>query len=256
MMHRHREARGYYADPTGSRGFQDRVLRALSQTMFLLPPVARDPDSGQWSCRVESARSVGAYDVELGRDEFSCSCPDFQKRRCACKHLIFVVARCGMLEDKPEVYVPYFIEAEARHSVWADVDASLQQALRAHVESAAEEVKEEEESSDSCFVCFESLSSGGLLKCTEASAISPGSPPPCSAVLHRRCARFWSDRSRTCPLCRHDWNPPSSWPSRSWRAKKQDAAADARHCMHKVHSADVALDGVVPDALASFATVE
>lgn len=154
----------------------ERIKRALSQRMFLLN-AKRDKD--QWIFQIEGSRGV-SYTVKMPiliSDSTSvtsacCTCPDYERRRLLCKHIMFISIRvlkmhgCSSFIDK---------EMDSKLSYITERDVSKKQI------------------DDTCPICFEE-------SMTEYEQCSV-----CKNNIHTSCISIWLRQKETCPLCRSKW---------------------------------------------------
>lgn len=245
------------------RDFTARMTRALTERMFPVPPIARADASKCWTLRVESANRAGrVYDIVVGKTQMRCSCPDFQRRRSVCKHILFTLARVARMHTTHRAEMVEYTRALAAASasvpdaLWDLIDKQLMEAMWFHLRGEdgadaaaaaaaaaatatadATEEKEETAQTPTCCICCEDLGQERTVTCVTASAPCGGRPhllscpPPCKLVLHFRCAEFWNVRGHACPVCRHRWRGSDQWHVRLPTEEELaalDKAAEAR----------------------------
>ncbi len=69
-----------------------RLLKSLSEKMYLLSVIQKDTNTWQFKVR---GQTNNVYEQELTESVYSCSCPDHQTKGTFCKHLLFLTARVG-----------------------------------------------------------------------------------------------------------------------------------------------------------------
>lgn len=215
--------RRYVKQP--SFALDQRIERALNQRLYLLEMSRHEQGSAATFAVLGSTGNV--YSVELSHQP-SCSCPDFMRGNCCCKHILFIwlrVLRCA--EDDPVIWQNALLTSELeavlqpffrrRSRLLPLADKRVREAYRAAQGSTtdAELPAVEAESSvpvrcrqalegEDCPVCFESMTAGDESKGLLCFCLE------CGNNLHRDCIRQWQKASSgDCPLCRTRWQEPS-----------------------------------------------
>ena len=180
---------------------RDRLYRAFSQRMFLV--TYKDAVFAIMG-------SVGnVYDVSMNNPaKPTCTCPDFLKRKRACKHILFVLVRVHGVPaencDDPDTILNALALGPVLQS---DVEASpaCKRAYAAAIEGqyAVPQAVEARTIEDDCPICYESIgTSEEKVHCTVT----------CGKSLHASCmenySRFQESHGNPvlCPFCRSPWN--------------------------------------------------
>jgi len=175
-----------------------RIYRALNERIYLLKAEqggSNVTQGDQWNFEVRG-QSSKVYKVQFVRDGPSkCTCMDFILRCKLCKHLIFITERIAKLTN-----VTYRMLKKNKLS--SEDFCSLSEILRMRLQNV--DIKESEtvdtsrkvsETSEDCFICFESLQGETLVQCVTT----------CKNYFHEECLQIWLTKNRTCPLCRAQW---------------------------------------------------
>lgn len=193
-----------------SKKVLERIARALVHRLFLIR--VEVDEKGAITAAV-LGHTGNVYDVTLSA-RVACTCPDFGKARCACKHLLFVLLRVMQLpQDDPRVWQRALLPREVH---------DLRQRLQERLNGANDSVQLAGiQASSAVLSAFEaagrSLTSargslpGPCLVCFEAAASTDGvaSCSQCGQTMHRHCLMQCSaaaeNRQVTCPRCRALW---------------------------------------------------
>jgi len=194
-------------------GITDRIKRALSQRMYLVDRVGDANSDSERKFRVLGSTG-NLYDVTISR-QLSCSCIDFVKGNCPCKHIIFVFCRVlAQPRHSQHIYQLALLSTElseifafadkkgaeaavAVQAAQAVVDAAQGKSASSTTSEAAKPVPKGD-----CSICFEDVE-GAKEACTSCST--------CKNFFHKACMDNWLKAARarasnaSCPNCRSDW---------------------------------------------------
>lgn len=147
--------------------FQERLVRALNQRMYLLDHIKTD---NEHNFLVEGSTSK-QYNVILTKECVSCNCVDFKKRKKICKHIMFVACRIykrPLSSDDPNIDITDIIDSE--EPIFKQLTVG------------------------DCAICFESTNNG--LKCNTCT----------NGIYHKECIGVWLRINNNCPMCRSAWS--------------------------------------------------
>ena len=190
----------------------ERVERALSQRLFLVD--LQDVDvNGFWRFMVLGSTEL-VYKLTFRR-LWSCSCPDFSRRRLPCKHIYFVLNRVlGLDRDlllHHHALGTGLVADLCRGAVAAA--AGLASDSLAPALAPAAVAQRPIDKDDSCAICFESIDGhpgedpGAD---AEKDALSFCSQS-CGKSVHTACFLKWvSVKGKTCVYCRAEMFPRRS----------------------------------------------
>jgi hypothetical protein len=77
----------------------DRILRAFEQPLQLMQ-CRYFPKSAKWELQVSSSTGSGGYELNFNQKSGSCNCPDFERRKRPCKHMLCVLLRVLKIKDQ------------------------------------------------------------------------------------------------------------------------------------------------------------
>merc|ERR1712008_550782 len=161
------------------------------------------------------------YKVELNLMP-SCDCPDFQKGRGLCKHVLFVwlrVLRCS--EDDPRIWQKALLSTELKSALQPlfsrrskRLPSMAGKNLRDAYARATGYVEESEDmdrrsrqplEGEDCSICFECMTASEEARHLLSFCCS------CGNNFHKDCIQRWQKASDgNCPLCREAWRPPTT----------------------------------------------
>ena len=166
-----------------------RLIKALNEKMYLLSAIQKD-DNNEWTFNVR-AQSTNIYEQCLNETTYSCSCPDHQTKRTFCKHLLFLVVRVAKQFDLGAQLI------QRPKSTWKI--NTFQACAKSWTSCLSHLIKTSVVSEDidnQCAICFDDLGTENLVKCSQM----------CQKKYHKICIEKWLERSKTCPMCRANWN--------------------------------------------------
>ncbi len=201
------EKRGKRFRNNPPKGVQQRIDRALSQSMYLVTK----SDVQDLSCTFVVLGSTGnVYDVTINRTPH-CSCPDHAKGN-LCKHILFVLLKVMAIpSSSPLVYQQAWIktELEEMYSCMAQRFQQVSGAVLAKSVVRNEYAKLQRgpvlqvacrQDQEDCPICFDIL---------EGAADNLHCRTQCGANFHAKCISHWLQQQRshpTCPNCRQPWD--------------------------------------------------
>lgn len=192
------------------KGVQQRIERALSQSMYLV--TKSDVNRQDLSCKFVVLGSTGnVYDVAIGRAP-NCSCPDHAKGN-LCKHILFVLLKVMAIPSTSSlVYQQAWIgtELEEMYSIMAQRFQQVSGGVMANSVVRKEYAKLQQrqvpvpivtcrQDLKDCPICFDAL---------DAAADNIHCRSRCGANFHARCIGHWLGQqgsNPTCPMCREPW---------------------------------------------------
>ncbi|GAX11775.1 E3 ubiquitin-protein ligase ZSWIM2 [Fistulifera solaris] len=199
-----KRSKRYRSNPP--KGIQQRIDRALSQSMYLVTK----SDVQDLSCTFVVLGSTGnVYEVTIRRSPH-CSCPDHAKGN-LCKHILFVLLKVMAIpSSSPLVYQQAWIKTELEE-MYACMEQRFQQVSGAVLAKSV--VRNEyaklqrdpvpqvacRQDQEDCPICFDVL---------EAAADNMHCRTQCGANFHAKCISHWLQQQRshpTCPNCRQPW---------------------------------------------------
>ena len=192
--------------------YATRIERALRERIYLL---RADKLHNQWSFEVKG-QSNKVYKIKMTNgDKCTCSCMDFVLRKKLCKHLIFITERIAKLT---EITYGLITTNHLNLSTFEQLSTVIEGKLLAHGKQENGMIEEEKrnatrkisETSEDCFICFESLSGETLVQCVTR----------CKNYFHEECLKIWLSKNNTCPLCRSEWVDPVT---KRFKAGEDDA---------------------------------
>jgi Zn-finger nucleic acid-binding protein len=211
----------------------ERINRASTQRLYL---VNRDDDvdvERSTSCSFAVLGSTGNLYTVVIEEVPSRNCPDFQRKRDLCKHILFVTLKViGLSRDDPLSFQKAYVPSElsilfARllsRSVGGSGDSSSGVLANTHVRESYARMKaggeaappEEqgdnpesfaqrrhlEEGNSDCPICFDAM-----LPPQRAGEKLTYCRGTCGTNFHADCIRRWKSQQQqaTCPACRQIW---------------------------------------------------
>jgi hypothetical protein len=189
--------RNYSSDPHG-----DRVTRAFEQQLRLLQ-CKYYPKSAKWELRISSSTGGGYYDVMFNKKKGTCSCPDFERRRRPCKHMLCVLLRILKLKNHQfttitqvgksyDQITPAFLALFHRDE---DEERNAHAKDENPVASSSTGVAPLSVEEETCLICLLEFvpDQTTISKCTSH----------CKRWLgHKECLDSWYQQSKSCPLCK------------------------------------------------------
>ena len=176
-----------------------RIFRALNERIYLLK-ANQEPTNWNFEVRGQTNK---VYKVKLVNQEASqCTCMDFILRKKFCKHLIFITERIAKLTsvtyrmlDNNYLAKEDFesLNNNLRHRLVNSNDTNTN---NTNTNAPVDTTRKVSETSDDCFICFDSLQGETLVQCVTT----------CKNYFHEACLKIWLSKNNTCPLCRADWH--------------------------------------------------
>jgi len=160
---------------------QDRLNRALNQRLLLSPDSLDVVDEDEFRVTIVGTRG-DLYRVFINAKP-ECDCPDYQRRKTVCKHIMFVYHKLLHLESEEITKLNYPLRGRVLKA-WV---LRLAERRSEPLESKRKDWQEQEE----CPICLESfVEAEELLFCSKT----------CGTNFHQAClARV---RTQKCPMCR------------------------------------------------------
>lgn len=173
---------------------QVRIHRALTQRIYLLG-MTSNVDSIDFHVQGTSYNDyfVTVYTTE----QPSCTCPDFEGREEACKHIFFIMYRVlGLSEDSDTemLWDAAYQKSQASEALKGSEDEEKEKEKEKEKKKADADVQPREYIGTDCAVCFNTL--------TESDEIS--TCPKCRNSIHKACWQRWCREKKipTCVTCR------------------------------------------------------
>ena len=167
-----------------------RMERALSQRMYLIDLHTTDTE---YIFNVQGTTG-NEYDIVIGPDDMSCSCPDHAQRGLRCKHMYFVMYRALGFGEWDQPTNEQIEEA-----------ASILVASRECIVDEDDDKKKNSESKtikvvsirpyagETCAICLEEMDEDcKVVSCTVG----------CGNSVHHDCFGRWKVKQKTCVYCR------------------------------------------------------
>ena len=203
----------------------DRISRALNQPLFLIHTVNNEDRvkyvlSGLTStyniqlppCSDLFDGKVNTYDDEklmqsypltnCKLDNVSCTCPDFQNRHSACKHIFFILLK--VLKVHPNVNL-------SRRNYWQHGQRSqIKRFIQVAKSILNHEVPSNCKRNEDCSICLDEFNTPN--NTTDQSEIDKQVCycHGCGYKFHSICISVWTktqpSRKKSCPLCRYKFN--------------------------------------------------
>ena len=205
----------YRSEPT--QGIQDRIDRALLQTMFLISKNVDESDRDLKWTFVVLGTTGNVYDVTIQRVPH-CTCPDHANGN-LCKHILFVLLKVMRVPStSPLIYQTAWIGSELEEMMdgmrlrfqqvsGVMANAAVQESYKTmkgvdpaspiEADDDDKKVGARDEEED-CPICFDPLSSSASTRCSSH----------CGTSFHQSCVQQWKKQQRrtpTCPICRGSW---------------------------------------------------
>lgn len=200
--------------PKPSARVKERIERAFGHRLYFLDSESLDEGAGAYLNVLGSTGNV--YKVELRREGLSCTCLDFAKSSCVCKHLLFVTLRVLKLprEDHrvwqtsltPSELKPLLEQLHGDVAGDVKADATLLRGFREARGEVPETTSRRPLPAD-CPICFEQIV--GTLD--PESGTGPAGVVFCHTCghnMHSDCRNRWAAAGKAgdaCPLCRSPW---------------------------------------------------
>lgn len=163
-----------------------RLERALSQRIYVMD-IAKMGNGV--SFEIMGSTGYRSYTVQLTQTSVSCSCPDFEMRGCACKHILNVF--CKVLKIDADKMIEHGCDAFFYEAIARALELPTMKTNNCG-HGLATEIKNVRDDTE-CSVCYEPLKQmlTGVRACTE-----------CKHIFHIECVNRWLRQHTSCPLCR------------------------------------------------------
>ena len=202
-----------------------RISRALTQPLFLIHTLRNGKYilSGMTSCydvqlpecselcdgkveRYDDEKLLQTYPLtECKLNNVTCTCPDFQNRHRACKHVFFILLK--VLKIRCDVNLRSVLRGNNRGSTsWQYSRRSNITRVVRNVESVLNHTSPENSKGNlDCSICLDDFVEESAEE-SKSCAFCHG----CGYKFHSVCLSVWiktqKTRKKSCPLCRHAFN--------------------------------------------------
>ena len=204
-----------------SKDFEGRVERAFQQRIYLVKVEWPSKDFLDCSFSILGT-TKNTYYVTYEKCAFKCTCPDHLRRKCLCKHILFVLLRMlkfgrdfvnanqsSILNDNQENDVLEPVLQKLRDFLLESYDRQhfdfrlLEPNDVAAPDVISEEVKQKPYEFDECAICFEDFAKDGVVPDEDIVFCRYS----CGKSLHADCFSKWADQKEdvTCVYCRAPW---------------------------------------------------